>query len=178
MNTYWLTCRDGPLPAPDEVSWLSDIQPVYYRYWGGTSTLSLTHFLIWNGCGTYWYYITFYVGIFLVLFANGFIFDRCVYIYIRYLYNGLGQRASFCQMNYRSTSGRAESQRPLVNANTSYAPPSLLYVIVCMAKCKLYLITCICLYTIYSFWYLIIYYVSVKQQLNKQRTHLWETTYL
>lgn len=86
MNTYWLTCRDGPLPAPDEVSWLSDIQPVYYRYWGGTSTLSLTHFLIWNGCGTYWYYITFYVGIFLVLFANIVIFDRCVHTYI-YIYS-------------------------------------------------------------------------------------------
>lgn len=30
MNTYWLTCRDGPIPpVKDEIAWFADMQPVF-----------------------------------------------------------------------------------------------------------------------------------------------------
>nr|ABG02149.1 IP04501p [Drosophila melanogaster] len=29
MSTYWLTCKDGPVRAREEISWRADIQPVF-----------------------------------------------------------------------------------------------------------------------------------------------------
>lgn len=30
MNTFWLTCRDGPITKREEVAWGYDTQPVYF----------------------------------------------------------------------------------------------------------------------------------------------------
>lgn len=31
MNTYWLTCREGPLKKREEISWFADIEPVFMK---------------------------------------------------------------------------------------------------------------------------------------------------
>lgn len=31
MDTYWLTCRDGPIPVRDEIAWYADMQPVFLK---------------------------------------------------------------------------------------------------------------------------------------------------
>lgn len=31
MNTYWLTCREGPIKKREEISWFADIEPVFMK---------------------------------------------------------------------------------------------------------------------------------------------------
>lgn len=31
MNTYWLTCREGPIKKREEISWFADIEPVFLK---------------------------------------------------------------------------------------------------------------------------------------------------
>lgn len=31
MNTYWLTCREGPTKKREEIAWFADIEPVFLK---------------------------------------------------------------------------------------------------------------------------------------------------
>lgn len=31
MNTYWLTCREGPSKKREEIAWFADIEPVFLK---------------------------------------------------------------------------------------------------------------------------------------------------
>lgn len=31
MNTYWLTCREGPSKKREEIAWYADIEPVFMK---------------------------------------------------------------------------------------------------------------------------------------------------
>lgn len=31
MNTFWLTCRDGPITKREEIAWFADIEPVFLK---------------------------------------------------------------------------------------------------------------------------------------------------
>lgn len=31
MNTYWLTCRDGPITKREEIAWFADTEPVFLK---------------------------------------------------------------------------------------------------------------------------------------------------
>ncbi|XP_055303839.1 uncharacterized protein LOC129569215 isoform X2 [Sitodiplosis mosellana] len=31
MNTYWLTCREGPIKKREEISWFADVEPVFLK---------------------------------------------------------------------------------------------------------------------------------------------------
>lgn len=31
MNTYWLTCREGPIKKREEISWFAEVEPVFLK---------------------------------------------------------------------------------------------------------------------------------------------------
>lgn len=31
MNTYWLTCREGPSKKREEIAWYADIEPIFMQ---------------------------------------------------------------------------------------------------------------------------------------------------